>query len=173
MRALAALFLLNIYFKNETFDLKDKNNDNFTKDFSDLFEIKVHTWRGSGTSKDSYMKNSDFDECVYFIKWTDKDKKRLSNWNAEQNKILNEIIFSHPNVNKYIKENLIENGLFKPDEFIAFLKNHGYRKCFDIKEYGEMINRADVEASKKLNFDFKSEMNFEAVLNKNQEIYTE
>lgn len=168
LRALSALFLLNIYYKNETYDLGDKNNDTFSDDFSDLFAIKTHTWRGgSGDGEDSYMKKHDFDECIYLVKWTDDYNKKWSEWAAEQNKILNDIIFKHPSVTKYINDNLIENGQIKKEEFAAFINNREYFNCFDMqKEYGEMINRAASEASKKYNFDWKKSIHFEAVLNK-------
>jgi hypothetical protein len=174
LRAMAALFLLNVYYKNEKFDLADKNNENFSKDFSELFAIKVHTWRGNGVGADPYMKNPDFDECVYFVKWTDEYNKKHTLWATEHNKILNDIIFNHPGVTKYINENLVENGNIKQEEFIKFIQNRDYFKCFDMDaEYGGMVNRAMAEANKKFNFDWRKAIQFEAVLNKNQQIYTE
>ena len=171
LRALSALYLLNIYFKSETYDLGDKNNDNFSKDFSELFAIKVHKWIGNGDGVNPYVKSPDFDECVYLIKWTDDYSKKWSDWATEQNKQLNDIIFKHPSVTKYINDNLIENGQIKQEEFATFIKNREYFKCFDMqKEYGGMLNRAIAEASKKYNFDWKKSIHFEAVLNKNQQI---
>ena len=40
LRAMAALFLLNQYSKNEIYDLSEKNSESFTKDLSDLFDVK-------------------------------------------------------------------------------------------------------------------------------------
>ncbi|WP_243348521.1 hypothetical protein [Parabacteroides sp. FAFU027] len=171
LRAMAALFLLNIYFRDEVFDLSDKNTDNFSKSLSELFDIKVHTWHGS-TVEDSYIKHSDFDECVYLVKWTDEYNKKWNEFSLEHNKSLKEIIFNHPNVKKYINENLIENGKIKPKEFTSFISNREYFKCFDMKkEYGDMIRQAEFQASEKLNFSWRTAAKFEAIINKCQNIY--
>jgi hypothetical protein len=39
------------------------------------------------------------------------------------------------------------------------------------KEYGNMINTASQKTSAKLNFDWKSPNEYEAILNKHQQIY--
>jgi len=46
LRALGALFILNIYFKDEVFDLgRDGRATNFPINMgSDIFAIKLHTW---------------------------------------------------------------------------------------------------------------------------------
>ena len=141
--------------------------------FQVIIHVKVHTWAGDSTGADSYVKKPDFEECVYLIKWANDYKNKFTEWASEQGRKLNEIIFSHPKVNQYINENLIEDGKIKEKEFASFIENRDYFKCFDMKkEYGSMIQSAGRHASEKLKFDFKrTPAQFEAVLNKNQKIY--
>ena len=173
LRASAALFLLNLYYRDDVFELSSNNTNTFTEKFSEIFDVKVHTWAGDSTGADSYVKKPDFEECVYLIKWANDYKNKFTEWASEQGRKLNEIIFSHPKVNQYINENLIEDGKIKEKEFASFIENRDYFKCFDTKkEYGSMIQSAGRHASEKLKFDFKrTPAQFEAVLNKNQKIY--
>lgn len=173
LKAMAALFLLNLYYRDDKYSLKNYNETSFTENISDLFNIKVHTWHGDGVGENSYFKKEDFDECTYLIKWEDDYKKKWDEFIREQEKILNEIIFNHPNVSQYVNEKFIDNGMIKKEEFVSFVKNREYFKCFDMKtEYGNMINTAFQKASKKLNFDWKSLRTYEAILNKHQKIYS-
>lgn len=155
------------------FELSSNNTNTFTEKFSEIFDVKVHTWAGDSTGADSYVKKPDFEECVYLIKWANDYKNKFTEWASEQGRKLNEIIFSHPKVNQYINENLIEDGKIKEKEFASFIENRDYFKCFDMKkESGSMIQSAGRHASEKLKFDFKrTPAQFEAVLNKNQKIY--
>lgn len=173
LRAAAGLFLLNLYYKDEVFELSTNNTNNFSEKFSELFDIKVHTWHGDTTEEDSYLKKEDFEECVYFIKWRNDYKQKFTEWITLQNANLNELIFNHPNVQSYINDNFVEDGKLKQKEFKNFIENRKYFDCFDMKkEYGGMIQKAGAKASEDTNFDFKkSPAKYEAVLNKNQEIY--
>ena len=171
LRAAAGLFLLNLYYKDDIFELSNSNKNNFSEKYSEIFDIKVHTWHSG--SIDSYFKKEDFEECVYFTKWTNDYKNKLTKWITEQNKNLNELIFNHPNVLQHLNDNFIENGKIKMEELKSFWKNREYFKCFDMqKEYGRMLQSADYSASEKTKFNLKqTPAQYEAVLNKNQEIY--
>ncbi len=172
LRAMGALFLLNLYFKDDVFKLADINSEKFAENFSDLFNIKVHKWNGDTNDYDSYLKKEDFEECTYLIKFTNDSKAKWSEFANEQGKNLNAMIFNHPKVKQYINENLIEDGKIKKAEYTEFLKNRGYFKCIDMKtEYGNMINSSMKLASKKLSYDWRKSADFEAVLNMNQQIY--
>lgn len=172
LRAMGALFLLNLYHRTDVIDSTGSNSTNFADNLSELFNIKVHKWCGEKNEKDSYLKQSDFDECTYLIKWTNEYKNKWSEFTTEQEKNLNEIIFNHPKVKQHINENLIENGEIKQTEFSSFIQNRDYFKLFDMKkEYGNMINTAMLMASQKLSFDWKKPQQYEAVLNMNQQIY--
>jgi hypothetical protein len=173
LRATAALFVLNLYYRDDITDLVSENNEAFSQNYSELFDIKVHKWHGDTNSQNSYLKKEDFDECVFFIKWTDDFKKKNMEWSQEHGSILNKLIFNHPKVKKYIDDNFIENGEIKQSEFSSFISKREYFKCFDMKtEYGPMIHQADALAKKKLNFDWRTPAKFEAVTNKQQEVYS-
>ena len=137
-----------------------------------MFNIKVHKWKGDNPGGDSYVKHEDIDESVYLTKWTDDYKEKYSKWIVEQNANLNQIIFNHPKVQKYITDNLMENGKIKEAEFTSFIANREYFNCFDMKtDYVNMIHQANQLAKKKLNFDWNTPAKFEAVLDKHQKIY--
>ncbi|WP_255897577.1 hypothetical protein, partial [Rufibacter sediminis] len=46
LRATAALFLLNLYYRDDVFDLLNIKHDNFSHRFSNLFSVKVHEFKG-------------------------------------------------------------------------------------------------------------------------------
>lgn len=73
IRAMAALYLLNVYYKDDNFEL-DKDSSGLTFDErlgSEIFSIKLHV--STNISVDcAYTKNVDFDECVYLLKATDE-----------------------------------------------------------------------------------------------------
>lgn len=73
IRAMGALYLLNIYFKEDKFDLeKDSGGVNFDDRLgSELFSVKIHINTSISVSG-TYTKNPDFDDCVYLLKATDE-----------------------------------------------------------------------------------------------------
>jgi len=73
IRAMGALYLLNIYFKADKFDLKkDLSGVNFDDRLgSELFSLKIHINTSISVSS-AYTKKPDFDECVYLLKATDE-----------------------------------------------------------------------------------------------------
>ncbi|WP_031425412.1 hypothetical protein [Flavimarina sp. Hel_I_48] len=172
IQAMAALFILNLYFRNDVFELKRNNSVDFAENLSSIFNIKVHTWRGDDNRKDSYVTQEDFIECVYLVKWTDDYKSKMNTFVKEQNKHLNELIFKHPKVVEFINKEFIVNGQLKQVEFGKFMENRDYFKFIDMKkEYGSMINLAAQKAKENLSFDWSIPSEFEAILNKNEEIY--
>ncbi|WLT37666.1 hypothetical protein NON20_18230 [Synechocystis sp. B12] len=88
IRAMAALYLLNVYYKDNRFEL-DKDSSGLTFDErqgSEIFSIKLHV--NTSISVDgTYRKNVDFDECVYLLKATDETAEavRVSIRNIEKN----------------------------------------------------------------------------------------
>lgn len=69
---LAALFVLNLYYKNEIINLnKDFGSANFPINLgSEVFAIKLHNYGYDG--RGNYLKKPDYDECIYLTKFTDK-----------------------------------------------------------------------------------------------------
>jgi hypothetical protein len=164
LRAMAALFILNLYYRNETIDLADKNSDTFADGFSDIFNIKVHKWRGSQPGKDPYIKHTDFDECTYLIKWADDHHLRHEQYAVENNKLLNGLLFKHPKVVDYMNNHIIEHGEINQAKMAAFIENREVFNIIDMKnEYGLMIREADKKASEITKFNWKNPVKYEAV----------
>lgn len=70
IRAMAALFILNLYYKDEVYTF-DNNQKNIPSNMgSDIFDIKIHKYSGYD-GKNNYLKKADFQECVYLTKRTD------------------------------------------------------------------------------------------------------
>src|SRR5690606_30544778 len=72
LRALGALFILKLYFKDEILSFeKDSKAVNFPINMgSDIFAIKLHKWF-SYDGDHNYGKKEDFDECIYLTKYTE------------------------------------------------------------------------------------------------------
>ena len=66
LHGLAALYLLNLYYKEIQYDaLKDSEKANVNLSFgSELFSVKIHKINGL-MADGTYQKGADYDECVY------------------------------------------------------------------------------------------------------------
>ncbi len=80
VRALAALFLLNVYYRDFSQEIgEDKNGATFDNRLgSEVFSIKVQPYKNCGFDfskrKIHFGKTDDFEECTYLIKTTDKSQ---------------------------------------------------------------------------------------------------
>ena len=168
IRAMAALYVLNIYYRDEVFILSDNNEKDFISNWSDLFNINVHPWHG--VSQNSYIKHADFDESIYFIKWTDKYQKQFDDWNAEQSQIAFSKIIQHPKVVEQINQKAAQGGTDIQERIKSFLINGEWMAHLDIqKDYAPILKEAEREATQKTGFDLvKHKPKFTAILNKNQ-----
>ena len=109
IRALAALYVLNIYFKDENYDLeKDSKATNFPTNMgSDLFAIKLHkstSYDGEG----NYRKSDEFDECIYLTKWKKDSEEKVNEANQKMQKANMEFLLKHPKFLEWTKANKIE-----------------------------------------------------------------
>ena len=68
LHGLSALFILNIYYKNENFHIgKDSNLTNFDTSLgSSVFSVSYHK-ESEYTIDDNYLKGENFDESVYLV----------------------------------------------------------------------------------------------------------
>lgn len=91
IRALAGLYVLNLYYKDNLYDLgKDEKGTNFDSTLgSAIFSIKTHINQSISIDKE-YTKNPDFDECVYIIKPTDETRSVVQDSIKMLNDIINE-----------------------------------------------------------------------------------
>jgi hypothetical protein len=109
IRALGALLILNIYFKNDVFELeKDNKAISFPINCgSDLFSIKIHKWTGND-GQGAYVKAADFDECVYLAKWTNGTESKMKQATEKMHSSNLEFALQHPKMVEWLKTNKIE-----------------------------------------------------------------
>lgn len=105
IRALGGLYILNIYYRDTTFNLeKDGTGTNFDASLnSELFSVKLHASQTISIDKD-YTINPDFEECIYLLKATDKTREDVQNYLKEINDKTNERIKA--NLNTEIQKHL-------------------------------------------------------------------
>lgn len=150
---LVALFVLNIYYKNEQYELQDSNKiiDFPINQGSILFSVKIHKWFRYD-SELNYGKKDDFDDCIYLTKYTEKTMENRKKVNEIMRQKQTELTIKHPKFLEYIQNNDLRNykgnnlmhELLTQDEYTAFLR--------------QVVNAPPKELN-------KSE--FEAILNKN------
>ena len=102
---IAALFVLNLYYKDEFFCYSNESNTtNFAVNLgSDIFSIKLHKYLGY-RDESEYIKNDDFDECVYLIKATNESLEKFNEERKKLNIRLNELFSKHQNFIQFINE---------------------------------------------------------------------
>lgn len=154
IRAMAALYVLNIYFSNNSYFLeKDSNGLNFNSNLgSMMFSIRLHVNKENTIGFERYAKKHDFDECIYLLKITNETNDAA--------------------INKY-KEILEQVNTGIKNAYINRMKS--IASNIPIEEYQEIANTIfnDVtiqEMTKHVNSvkKAKDELTYEAVLNINQ-----
>ncbi|MDR0605959.1 MAG: hypothetical protein LBG80_16840 [Bacteroidales bacterium] len=152
---LAVLYILNIYYKDENFNLgTDSQGVNFPINVgSDLFSITLSKEKG-GFFDGSYHKNIDFDRSVYFLKKTQnslhKEAKAMEEINQEQNNLL----LSDLKINEYLNGKTIID--LNMELAIEILGREDFSKLLGrnskLQEFRKVLN----------------DTKYEAILNKNQ-----
>ena len=147
LKAVSALYVLNIYKKEEKFEL-GKNRWGLTFDNSlgsSLFSVKLH-FNKKSYSVHEYLKNSEFDECIYLSQSTKESTNKIHSYFQHMNG------YYAQNIKKKLKESQSPLG------FIESLKQ---------RMDEESIRYAASQMSK-IYPDGLPDLEFEAVLNKNQ-----
>lgn len=105
---MAALFILNIYFKDESYELgKDSRATIFPTNIgSEIFSIKLDRW--TSYNKWEYSRWPDFEECIYFTKILKKWEDVVNKTDFEGNEKRKELFLNHPKFLEYIKINNIQ-----------------------------------------------------------------
>lgn len=150
---MAALFILNVIYKDEKFDLK-RNTDttNFPTNLgSKIYSIKLHLWKGYD-GEFNYFKNNDFDECLYWVKLTDISQQEGIEATKEMNEKQRELLIQHPKFQEYINNNKIED--YK-----------GNNLMWDVLGKDDYINTIRIAGKKQ--FEVLRSSEYEAVVNKN------
>lgn len=152
--ALGALFILNLYYKKEVFELgRDNKANGLSAGFgSELFSVMVHKWVGNdGDGK--YIKKPEFDQAVYFVRWTQESGDAWLESSGEFNRQLHKAILEHPKVRKFVLDNDVLNykGNFAwdalgKDEYMRLLQQT--QRLAPIKhgqlEYEAVLNVHDI-----------------------------
>jgi transcription elongation factor GreA-like protein len=118
---------------------------------SNIFAIKLHKWFQYNGNL-NYGKKEDFDECIYFTKYTDDSFENNRQAREEMIQIQIKLFSNHPKFQNYIQNNKIQD--YKGNNFM-----------FDIlgkDEYYEIIR-----LSSQNQLEVYKETKYEAVLNKN------
>lgn len=158
IRAMAALYLLNIYFNDNSYFLeKDSSGINFDRNLgSSIFSIKLHVNQSISVGTD-YSKNNDFDECTYLLKPTDETRnavqqklKEINDKTIErtQTNLLEQLtkkieetqIINQEEISEKIKE-MAEK--IKTDNMIQVAKENGQslKNTFEGLRYEAVLNR--------------------------------
>lgn len=152
LRALGALFILNLYFKDEMLNFKrDSYATNFPINMSsDIFAIQLHG-HPSYDGSYNYIKRDNFNECIYLIRMTtDSLEKCISALEEGYNKQL-ELFLKHPkfleyyekgDLMKYQGQNLMWDVLGKDDYYkiIGVAQKDHFEKS-NASEYEAIVNK--------------------------------
>lgn len=157
---MAALFLLNIYYSDRTYELRDDRKATSISPGlgSDIFSINIHQLIGKEQDTGAYIKDSSFETSTYYIDYTAESKKNNETYMDKLNMHVSQLVFSHPKIVKHMEEN--------PDF-------SNYKPNWDVDIIGESNHRAlmnqAVQNFKNTSLAFiNTERHFEAILNKNQ-----
>lgn len=147
---LAALFILNLYFKDETYEITQKSTvpENMG---SEIFSIKIHKWR-SYDAQGVYGKNEDFDECIYLTKRTDESLKKMIASTKAMLEEQQQMFLKHPKTIEFVR-----SGKLKEYE--------GSNLMWDVLGEADYWNIIRITSKKHILDSKDSEM--EGVLNKN------
>lgn len=122
LQAMAGLFVLNVYYRNEPFSLKTNSINDFDYSLgSQLFSIKVHPFPGIGLD-DIYRKRDDFDECVYLVHILQDSKKNFFEMTKKINERQKELIESW--MEKEIQEKQIDFESLCSEDRLAMVKKY-------------------------------------------------
>ncbi|HRG34235.1 MAG TPA: hypothetical protein PLN76_13245 [Saprospiraceae bacterium] len=158
IRAMAALYLLNIYFNDNFYLLeKDSSGVNFDRNIGSIvFSIKLHVNQSLSVGTD-YYKNYDFDESTYLLKPTDETRKpvqqklkELSDKTIERTKTnLPEQMTKHLADNQITNQEEISEKIktlvekIKSDNMIQVARENGQsmKSTFDGLRYEAVLNK--------------------------------
>jgi hypothetical protein len=156
----AALYVLNIYYKKDVFDLNENaNGSNFDNSLgSSIFSVMLHVNQGISVGKD-YSKNQDFNECVYLLKPTDNTRDKVQAALKKMNEMTNE----------RNKENLINEILKRIQPMNISSQEEIHEKLKEVAEKIKSDNMIQVaKENRNLLIDSFKTLRYEAILNTNQ-----
>lgn len=158
LHGLAALYILNLYYKNEQITkLKESEKNGVDASFgSTLFSVKIHKTQGLNVSG-QYLKGQDLDECIYLQEYEMETKQRAINAMLKFDEYLN-------NGSQAELEKLAEEKIAKGEEIT---EDWVYQTRMNIVQQKGLLPITDSTFSR----DYIGSMTgllFNVVLNKNQ-----
>lgn len=127
---MAALYVLNVYYKNETIQLeKDSAGVNFPANLgSSIFSIEYVASPSYGPNGD-YVKPAGFDSAMYYVEWTPETGKVFQDSINDFNTHNIGLFFKHPKMIEYVTSNDVSNyqgnlawDVLGKDEYIRILQ---------------------------------------------------
>lgn len=146
---MASLYVLNIYYKNESILLyKDGNAVNFPINMgSELYSVKLHKWL-SYDDNHNYRKNDFFDECLYYVKYTEDSLQKNKDAFIKVNEDMRENFKKHPKLLEYLQNNKLED--YQGNNLMYdILGKEEYRRMIEIttRDQREITTNSDWEAT--------------------------
>ena len=107
---LAALYLLNVYYRNERIPLeKDSAGVNFPRNMgSSLFSVEIVASANHGP-KGEFIRPTGFEAATYFVDWTDESRTTFAESVAAHEAHRTSVLLKHPKIIDYIRENDVTN----------------------------------------------------------------
>lgn len=151
---MSALYLLNVYYKNEAFDLGQSSAGlNFDSNLgSILFSIQIA--KSVNNDKDgNRQKEKNFDECAYFFDMTEKTKTAMSDSMKKHNATFVDLLGKHPKFIEYVQQgkNLAYKGKNMPwdalgkDEYIRLMQLTMQKSPINwTSEYVALLNKNQI-----------------------------
>ena len=156
LHGLSALYLLNLYYNDKKIEnIPEKDRNSINRGFgSSLFSVKIHKVNGLN-AEGKYIKNSDYDECVYIEDHEKESKERA----------IKAIVAMNDYINKGMEKRLVElikekasKGMPISQEWIEEVKPTLLHQILPIKDY---------KLAKQINDDLHN-IHYDIVLNKHQ-----
>ena len=118
---------------------------------SELFSVKLHKWF-SYDGNHNYGKNNFFDECIYYVKYTEDSFQKNKDAFIKVNEEMREYFKKHPKLLEYLQNNKLEDY-------------HGNNLMYDILEKEEY--RRMIEITTRDQREITKNSDWKATLNKN------
>ncbi|PCJ84765.1 MAG: hypothetical protein COA57_08725 [Flavobacteriales bacterium] len=152
---MAALYLLNIYYANNSFQLeKDSKGLSISPNLgSDIYSVIISKC-SDHDDEGNYIKGEDFEQSTYFINHTKETSKVFFDSMKEFQNAANELALKHPKTLEYLKT-----------VDASKLKGNWLWDALGKDDYVNILRRAQQQAPIK-----GEQLQYEAVLNMNQEL---
>lgn len=166
IKALAALYLLNVYYRNYSQSIgEDKNGATFDNRLgSNVFSVLVHSYKGSGynfiSHQHHFNKLPDFEKYVYLIKPTDETQ-------SESDKLFSNIAdeLSRKRITEYVTNELSKRNISPNNAPIGLIENL-------ITDYQNAVMDREIKQQIPKYQRIFNGLRYEAILNKNQDYFT-